>query len=94
MSAEELMEKAAVSSVPVYNIDGYFMMEQPYDVYAKGSQVKVPLLVGGNSNEMVTGFLLQGKPATLENIKASVKPDFGDATDEIVKMYGIDSDAA
>ncbi len=93
MSAEELMEKAAVSSVPVYNIDGYFMMEQPYDVYAKGSQVKVPLLVGGNSNEMVTGFLLQGKPATLENIKASVKPVFGDATDEIVKMYGIDSDA-
>ncbi len=92
LSAEGLMEKAAVNSVPVYNVDGYFMLEQPYDVYAKGDQVKVPLLVGGNSYEMSPGFLLMGKPATVDNLKASVQQTFGDATGEVVKTYGINSD--
>lgn len=38
MSAEELMKKANVKSVPIYNVDGYFLTKQPYDVFANGEQ--------------------------------------------------------
>lgn len=93
LSAEELMEKAAVSSVPVYNIDGYFMLEQPYDVYRTGKQVKVPLLVGGNSMEMTPAFILRGQPATLANAKAAARPLFGDDTDAVLSSLGMETDA-
>lgn len=52
LPAEELMKLAEVRAVPVYNIDGYFMKEQPVEVFAKGEQTKVPLLIGGNNQEM------------------------------------------
>lgn len=93
LSAEELMKLAAVKSVPVYNIDGYFLTEQPTDVYAKGEQVKVPLLVGGNSMEMSPAFILGGKPATLANAKASAEKLFGADTDRLFSLYGLNSDA-
>lgn len=92
LSAQDLMERAAVNSVPVYNVDGYFMIKQPKDVYADGEQMKVPLLVGGNSNEMVTAYILKGKPATLAAIKEEAEVLFGKYTDNILKLYGINSD--
>ncbi|MDO4163465.1 MAG: carboxylesterase family protein [Bacteroides sp.] len=93
LSAEELMTKANVTSVPMYNIDNYFFTEQPVDVYAQGKQVKVPLLVGGNSNEMTTAYILRGKPATLASVKETVQPLFGDATDKVLDLYGLHTDA-
>ena len=91
--AEELMNRAAVTGLPGYNVDGYFLTEQPEDVYADGKQCKVPLLVGGNNYEMPAAFILQGKAATVENIKNNVKEAFGDETDNILRMYGINTDA-
>ena len=93
MSAEELMKKAAVRSVPIYNIDGYFWTKQPYNVFANGEQTKVPLLIGGNNQEMNAMFILQGKPATVENLKNAARAIYGDATDELFKLYAINSDA-
>ena len=93
MSADELMKKAGVKSVPIYNIDGYFWTKQPYDVFANGEQTKVPLLIGGNNQEMNAMFILQGKPATVENLKNAARAIYGDATDELFKLYGINSDA-
>ena len=49
LPAEELLKLASVKSLPVYNIDGYFFVEQPEVTFAKGNQTKVPLLVGGNN---------------------------------------------
>lgn len=93
LSAEELMKRAAVNSVPIYNIDSYFMLKQPREIYAKGEQMKVPLLVGGNSNEMVTAYILKGKPATLATVKEAAEALFGTSTDKILQLYGINSDA-
>ena len=50
--AEVLMKQANVRNVPVYNIDNHFLTEQPFATYAAGRQMRVPLLVGGNSLEM------------------------------------------
>ena len=93
LSAEELMKKAAVKGLPTYNIDNYFMPEQPAKIYAEGKQVKVPLLVGGNSCEMVPMAILGGKPATIENLKAGARATFGDNVEKVFEMYGLETDA-
>ena len=92
LPAEELMKLAAVKAVPTYNIDGYFLTEQPTETFAKGNQTKVPLLVGGNNQEMSPWALLAGKQPTVENLKAGAKAMFGDNVDEAFRLYGINSD--
>ncbi len=91
--AEELLKLAAVKSKPNCNIDGYFFTEQPQETFAKGQQAKVPLLIGGNNQEMTPAFILGGKPATVENAKTAAKRVFGEAVDEAFKLYGINTDA-
>lgn len=92
LPAEELMKLAAVKAIPTYNIDGYFLTEQPTETYAKGNQTKVPLLIGGNNQEMSPWALLAGKQPTVENLKAGAKAMFGDNVDEAFRLYGINSD--
>ena len=92
MPAEELMKKASVRSMPTCNIDGYFMVEQPTETFAKGNQAKVPLLIGGNNQEMTPAAILAGKQPTVENLKAGAKATFGENTDEAFRLYGINND--
>ena len=93
MPAEELMERAAVTGLPGYNIDGCFFTEQPSTTYAEGRQANVPLLVGSNSFEMAPAFLLGGKPATIENMREALKNMFGNQADKVMQLYGIKTDA-
>lgn len=93
LSADELMKRAAVKSVPSYNIDNYFFTEQPAETYAKGEQAQVPCLIGNNSSEMVPAYILQGKPATIENLKPIVEKAFNISADKLLPMYGINTDA-
>ena len=93
LPAEELLKLAAVKSRPVYNIDGYFFVEQPEETFAKGNQTKVPLLVGGNNQEMTPWAVLMGKQPTVENLKAGAKATFGEENiDELFRLYGISTD--
>lgn len=93
LSADELMKRAAVKSVPSYNIDNYFFTEQPAETYAKGEQAQVPCLIGNNSSEMVPAYILQGKAATIENLKPIVEKAFNVSADKLLPMYGINTDA-
>lgn len=93
LPAEQLMKLAAVKSVPMYNIDGYFFTEQPSDTYAKNEQAQVPCLIGNNSSEMVPAYILQGKQATMENLKPAVEKAFNVSADKLLPMYGINTDA-
>ena len=92
LPAEELMKLAAVKAIPTYNIDGYFLTEQPTETYAKGNQTKVPLLIGGNNQEMSPWAVLAGKQPTVETLKAGAKAMFGDNVDEAFRLYGINCD--
>ena len=93
LPAEELLKLASVKSRPVYNIDGYFFVEQPEETFAKGNQTKVPLLVGGNNQEMTPWAVLMGKQPTVENLKAGAKATFGEENiDELFRLYGITTD--
>ncbi len=93
LPAAELMKLADVKSMPASNIDNYFFTEQPVDTYAKGEQAKVPLLIGGNNQEMSPVYILRGKPATVENAKEAAKAIFGENTDKAFELYGINTDA-
>lgn len=91
--AEELLKLVSIKSIPTYHIDGYFLTEHPVETFAKGAQVKVPLLVGGNNQEMLPWAVLAGKQPTVENLKAGAKATFGEENiDEIFALYGIQSD--
>ena len=93
LPAAELLKRAGVRSVPQYNIDGYFLTEQPIATYGKGEQMQIPLLVGGNSHEMVPSFVFQDKSATLKHVRDFAAERFGNHTDKILDMYGIHTDA-
>ena len=92
--AEVLMKQANVRNVPVYNIDNHFLTEQPLATYAAGRQMRVPLLVGGNSLEMSPaayfGYItMSGREITMEDIAKTASGMFGDNTYEILSLYGI-----
>ena len=92
--AEALMKQANVRNVPVYNIDNHFLTEQPLATYAAGRQMRVPLLVGGNSLEMSPaayfGYItMSGREITMEDIAKTASGMFGDNTDEMLSLYGI-----
>ena len=84
--ADELMKLAAVKSMPTSNIDNYFFTEQPVDTYTKGEQSKVPLLIGGNNQEMTPAFILRGKDATVLLLLFSTKIKAGRYAFELAKI--------
>lgn len=92
MSAEELLQKSQINGLPTYCVDGYVFTEMPEEAYKKGHQQKVPLLVGHNSMEMTPQFYLQGKPATLENLRPILQKTFGNKTEEAMAIYGLKTD--
>ena len=93
LPADELMKLAAIKSMPSAIVDGYFLTEQPVETFAKGNQTKVPLLIGGNNQEMTPWAVLMGKQPTVENLKAGAKATFGEENiDELFRLYGINSD--
>ena len=87
MPAEELMKKVHYRSMPTPCIDGRFFTEQPSITFREGRQAHVPLLLGGNNQEM-TLFV-----ATVDQAKAMAQQVFGTATDSIFPLYGIETQA-
>lgn len=73
-------------------IDGYFMKESADDVFKKGEQAQVPLLVGWNSQEGTPLQTLRNQEPTLANYKKAMTVTFGDMTDEIFQAYGLQTD--
>ena len=73
-------------------IDGYFMKESADDVFKKGEQAQVPLLVGWNSQEGTPLQTLRNQEPTLANYKKAMTATFGDMTDEIFQAYGLQTD--
>lgn len=87
MPAEELMKKVNYRSMPTPCIDGRFFTEQPSVTFREGRQAHVPLLLGGNNQEM-TLFA-----ATVDQAKAMAQQVYGVPTDSIFPLYGIETQA-
>ncbi len=88
-SAEDLLKAAAkyhdFRFVP--NVDGYFLPEDVYSIYAAGKQRSVPLLAGWNADEgSYRGFFKDAQP-TVPNYLARLHELFGKEADAVFKLY-------
>ena len=74
-------------------IDGYFLPQSPWALYASGDHAQVPLLIGWNSTEVPYQFLLHEHPPTVANYQAAVQAQFGDQAADMLQHYAASSDA-
>jgi para-nitrobenzyl esterase len=81
----------AVAKLPVgrfaTTVDGYFLRKLPAEVFAAGEQVKVPLLVGWNSEESSARAILAASDPTPENLAAALQKLYGDRASDALKVY-------
>jgi len=93
MPAEKLLEATAKPEANFsVNIDGYFFTENPLDVFKRGEQAKVPLLVGWNSEEMNYRALLGSAEPTIENYTKVIKERFGKQAEALLQVYNPETD--
>ena len=69
-----------------------FFQNQPIDIFAKGEQAHVPLLVGWNSQEMVYQMVLGGDKPTADNFKKAIQKLYSDHAEEAMKVYSASTD--
>jgi len=93
LSADSLQALIPPRGMANVVLDGYFMKESADDVFKKGEQAQVPLLVGWNSQEGTPLQYLRNQEPTLANFKKAMTATFGDMTDEIFEAYGLQTDA-
>ena len=89
MTAEQLLDAASKPSAfhTTATIDGYFLPEAPLDIFAKGKQAHVPVLVGWNSTESSYQGLLGSDAPTPENYAKKVKELYGDKAAKVLELY-------
>lgn len=68
-------------------VDGYFLPQTLPDIFEKGAQAQVPLLLGWNSAEIPGMAFMQGQPYTEEAYVAKVKENYPEKHAEILKLY-------
>ena len=93
--ATQLLDLAAEGTPEHWSatIDGWFLPTSPWDIYARGAQAAVPLLVGWNSTEVPYMFLLGDQPPTVANYQSAVRAQFGAAAEAVLAHYAAHSDA-
>ncbi|THU40189.1 carboxylesterase family protein [Niastella caeni] len=73
-------------------MDGYFFPKEPLAIYQAGEQAHVPLLAGWNSEESGGQAIMGNNPFTKDNFKKAVQNSFGNKTEELLKVYAVNSD--
>lgn len=89
MTAEQLLEATAKPGQPWFTptVDGYFFPKSPFEIYAAGEQVHIPLLAGVNSEESgYFGVLGREKP-TVENYRKALERLYPGKGEEVFKLY-------
>lgn len=71
-------------------VDGYFLPEAPYRIFAQGGESRVPVLVGSNGDE---GTLLSRPPESSTVFQQQARRQYGEHADEFLKLYPAGSDA-
>ncbi len=74
------------------DVDGYFLPESVPAIFAAGKQNDVILLAGWNHDEGSFEVAFSPQKPTAESIKAEAQKDFGDKTDEFLRLYPIDNE--
>jgi para-nitrobenzyl esterase len=89
MDAVAMAEAAAPTGYfPFFTIDGRILPRQVVDVFDRGDQAKVPLLVGFNSGEIRSlRVLAPPVPADASTYEAQIRERYADLADAFLKLY-------
>ena len=89
MDPESLTDKAPLTGfLPFGNIDGHVLTHQMVEVFDRGEQAPVPVLVGFNAGEIRSlMFLAPPVPATPEDYIAAIRGRYGDLAEAYLKLY-------
>ncbi|MDT0651640.1 carboxylesterase/lipase family protein [Autumnicola edwardsiae] len=68
-------------------IDGYFLPETLPEIFRKGNQAQIPLLLGWNSAEIPGTAFMQGQSYSEENYISKVKEAYPENYEEVLKLY-------
>lgn len=68
-------------------IDGYFLPGSLPEIFEKGQQARVPLLLGWNSAEIPGRAFMQGAPYTPENFETKVKEAYPELYQQVLDAY-------
>ncbi len=96
MPAKELLDAAQQrrSSFRFWPIvDGYFLPEQPKEIYAQGKQAHVALLAGWNTDEQSAATFFAREPQTMESYMARMRTLYGEHAEEMLKLYPAENEA-
>jgi len=77
------------------SVDGEVIPEDLYNIFDKGQQADIPVLIGSNSNEASTfmGFLVPGFGAGHTGLGNYAKTTLPEVADEVTSLYARDSEA-
>lgn len=89
MDAKDLTWKAVMAGYPPFgNIDGKVLPRQLVDVFDRGEQAPVPVLVGFNSGEIRSlRFLAPKPPATAQAYEAAIRERYGPHAEAFLRLY-------
>ncbi len=89
MDARTLADAApATGYAPWPTIDGHVLLRQLVDVFDRGEQAPVPLLVGFNSGEIRSlRILAPPPPATASEYETKIRERYLDLADEFLRLY-------
>lgn len=89
MPATQLLEATAKPETPRFpvTIDGYFFTKSPTEVFIKGEQSHVPLLVGWNSEEGNYRSILGQEQPTVENFTKALQKLYPEKSADALKVY-------
>jgi para-nitrobenzyl esterase len=100
LPADELVRKAADEGDLDLNpvIDGWVLRQQPATVFSQGQQIKVPVIVGSNANEVsiFASPLVGGKsnrPKSLTEYHEWLSREFHNDVDKVFSAYPAQNDA-
>lgn len=87
--ADTLLERSRGFSFSP-NIDGWFLPEETQDIFAKGEQHPVPILIGSTADEGNTFF---GSQLDMEIFTNIVKQQYGEDAETFLSLYPHQTDA-
>ena len=87
--ADSLLKATAWIGAPGFStvVDGYFLPETPEQIFSKGKQAHVPLLVGWNSEEENYKKLMHEQKPTPEKFISLIKHMYRDHADKVLEVF-------
>lgn len=89
MPADAVIAQSAAAGYPSWGtVDGHFLERQPIDVFDRGEQAKVPLIVGFNQGEIRSMRRLMAKaPASPAAYETVIRAAYGTEADRYLRNY-------